>query len=121
MNNFDLFKLLGGLFDFYQKNSSKNSPPQSGETSDKETPNSQENQSKTTSPFGLENLFSGLFNGNSESQNQNASTERSNAKRTAPPQNSAAPLPLQAQMLSTMRSHDQIVKRVKEKSPIKTV
>ncbi len=107
MNNLDLFKLLGSLFDFYQKNSNKNSSSnQSYDGTPTTTNNNEGEKDQTTSPFGLGNIFGNLFNNG----NANNQTETPQTKSPQPF------VPLQSQMLSTMRSHDQIVKRVKEKA-----
>jgi hypothetical protein len=120
MNNLDLFKILGKLFEFYKNKSTNsfknpNSPNTSNEENQSQANANSETLGKTTtpspvSPFGFENLLSGLFNTNKTSPQkpENKTSEITTLKR--------AHTPLQKGMLDTMNSHDQIVKRVQEKA-----
>lgn len=122
MNNLDLFKILGKLFEFYKDkstNSSKNSATNlnnaTSEENQSSTNSNSESFEKTTSspvsPFGFENLLGGLFNTNKPSppKPENKTSENTTLSKRVH-------TPLQKGMLDTMNSHDQIVKRVKEKA-----
>ncbi|MBR1983443.1 MAG: hypothetical protein IKA12_02020 [Clostridia bacterium] len=68
--------------------------------------------------FGVFNLLSSLL---SKSQQENSSStnivtpdDTQNTKQ--PPKHLDPPLPLQASMINTMTSHDEFIKRVKQKN-----
>ena len=85
MDKFGIFKLLNSFFNFYEQ--------------------SKENSTDNSPPFNVENLFSSL------KDNQQKSTEN-----TPSVDREKTPLaPLQSSMLYTMSSHDEFVKRVKER------
>ncbi|MBE7081291.1 MAG: hypothetical protein E7372_01885 [Clostridiales bacterium] len=92
MDKFGIFNLLNS---FFSLNSQKNEKP---------TANS------TTS--GLANNLLSSLGKNLLSSNSWQSSEQVKPKET---QNQTVPLPLQKSMLLTINSHDEIVKRVKEK------
>lgn len=91
MDKFGIFKLINSFFNFCEQNKSQ-----------KNENNRQENN-------GLNGILSALMPKESPAQQQKESKEQ-------PPKNFA---PLQSSMLSTMNSHDQFIKRVKEKNPTK--
>ncbi len=113
MDKFGIFKLLNSFFDFYKQNSTESSTSSS---------TSQSPLSNATS-----NLFSSL-NGNSlGSSPTNSSAPQgekidknpgNNLSEKSSPSISTHGAPLQEKMLSTMRSHDDFVKRVSEKNKI---
>ena len=85
MDKFGIFKLLNSFFNFYEQ--------------------SKENPTNNPTPFSVENLFSSL------KETQQTPTENSQVVEINKP-----PLaPLQSSMLYTMSSHDEFVKRVKER------
>lgn len=91
MDKFGIFNLLNSFFNF----NNELSPDKNGQTA--------------TETTGLSRLFSALNN----SQNNNDQQTKPIVK----PQPSA---PLQAGMLNTMSSHDQILRRIKENANKKT-
>ncbi len=96
MDKFGIFKLLNSFFSLYGQNSSSN------------TSNSSSNGSNST--FTLDNLLKS-FNNQSTSTKNNGAQEKPSTKPTQ------VPLPLQADMLKTMATHDQLIARVKQKNP----
>ncbi len=93
MNKFGIFNLLNS---FFPLNAQKN---QSSPIND----NAQDIASGIISSLG-KTLFSG---NNSQNENKNSATNQS--------PNNSVPMPLQKNMLLTINSHDEFVKRVKEK------
>ena len=85
MDKFGIFKLLNSFFNFYEQ--------------------SKENSLDNSSPFKVENLFS------SPKEKEEKRTENTKSLEAT----NAPPAPLQSYMLYTMSSHDEFVKRVKEK------
>ncbi len=76
--------------------------------------------------FGIFKLINSFFSFYSNVQKENSNNDKKGnldpltnilssleAKNDAPKDKTPTPVPLQAQMLSTMRSHDDFVKRVK--------
>ena len=68
--------------------------------------------------FGVFNLLSSLL---SKSQQENSSSANlvasdSSKNTEQPPKPLDPPLPLQASMINTMTSHDEFIKRVKQKN-----
>ena len=96
MDKFGIFKLLNSFFNFYGQK-----PPEN------QTENS---DNGGQSFFAVSNLLKSL--------NNNSGTNNFNPSPTKPEQKSPpAFMPLQANMLKTMSSHDEFIKRVKQKNP----
>mgnify|MGYP003292175421 CR=1 FL=1 len=100
MDKFGIFNLINSFLNFSNANQGENSPS----TSFEKQPSSN-------------NILSAL----TELINKNSTASGTSQTPPSPaPKNqkevSAPPLPLQSQMLSTMNSHDDFVKRVKEKN-----
>ena len=96
MDKFGIFKLLNSFFNFYGQK-----PPEN------QTENS-DNGTQSSS------VFSELL----KSFSNNSATNTSNPAPTKPEQKTPpAFMPLQANMLKTMTSHDEFIKRVKQKNP----
>lgn len=81
--------------------------------------------------FGIFKLLNSFFSFYSNAQKENSNSDKkeeltpltnilsSLEKKNSPPiEKPVTPAPLQAQMLSTMRSHDEFVKRVKNNKKI---
>jgi hypothetical protein len=97
MDKFGILRLLTSFFDFYQKN--RDSAPKGA-------------------PFDLLNSFMGTRE--KQGSNKNFSTESSKVNLESPStlkngEARAKSTPLQAGMLATLKTHDNFVKRVKEK------
>lgn len=94
MDKFGIFKLLNSFFPAQDNNSETNS------------------SDKNPSLDALSSLLSSFSGKKSEQSEQ--------PKQSAPPATSAKPTPpLQTKMISVMNSHDEFIKRVKEKHPVK--
>ena len=87
MDKFGIFKILNSFFNFYEQN--KNA--------------SQENQP---------NMFNSLLSSLTNPKDQNTQPQVQKKQENSP----SPAHPLQSSMLSVMNSHDQFVKRVKEKN-----
>jgi hypothetical protein len=81
--------------------------------------------------FGIFKLLNSFFSFYSNAQKENSNSDKKEnlapltnilssleTKNTPPKEKPLPPAPLQAQMLSTMRSHDDFVKRVKNNNKI---
>ncbi len=107
MDKFGIFKMLSSLFDFY-KSQNENSKPISTDNS-------------TSSPLDMIKGLSSLFSNKTplgENSTQKNNFYSHNVANKTPPQKKDF-LPLQQGMISVMKNHDDFVKRVKYKSPVK--
>ena len=86
MDKFGVFNILNSLFALSEKNSS--------------------NEKTNQSPLNLDKILSSLM----------PKTPQAQTQKEAPLQEKRQFAPLQASMLATMQSHEQFVKRVKERS-----
>ena len=70
--------------------------------------------------FGVFNLLSSILNKSQQNSfsNPTSFTSLNNDKTEQPVTPSPPPLPLQADMIKTMTSHDESIKRVKQKNKI---
>ncbi len=91
MDKFGIFKLLNSFLNFYNQPKGENS------------------QQSDNSNLNLDQLFSNLNLNNAQKEKQN----------TPLPQTKKPHVPLQNAMLGTLNTHDQFVKRVKEKNGVK--
>ncbi len=97
MNNLSLIKLLGDALIKAQSNSGE-----------------QKNQNTSTGIDKIMELFRSFANKNT--QENSASTNENQAKPNLAEDKNATPQPpLQTQMLGTMKSHDEFIKRVMKK------
>ena len=97
MDNLSLFKLLSDALIKTQSNSTE--------------------QKEQSSPSGMDKILD-LFKSfsNKKTQEESNNTSATSAKNSKPEDKKATPLvPLQSQMLGTMKSHDEFIKRVMKK------
>ena len=92
MDKFGIFKLLNSFFSFYEQNKGNFS--------------SDFSQPKTDTPNPLSSILSTLNNKVQTNIQQEQPKQEKITRQT---------IPLQSSMLSTMNSHDEFIKRVKEK------
>lgn len=100
MDKFGIFNLLNSFFNFYQDKNSGAS------TQKNHADSGAGDKGASTS----DSLFGGLFNQFKTSDEQNL-TKQDSGKPNPPTQT-----PLQAQMLKTITTHEEIVRRVKSKN-----
>jgi len=121
LDKFGIFKFFSSFFDLLNKNNSQNLNASSNEQAD-------------NALSGIESFFNAIKDKNSKNDCSNSSlgnpikTDSSSANsfsksdsfgdKTKNQPSVSAPVrpPLNYQMLSTMRSHDEFIKRVKEKN-----